>query len=272
ASFEQVERLRHQMGLDRPWPVRYVEFVGKAVRLDFGESYYGMREPVGKIILRALPMTLRLALYSVILATLVGVTLGTLAGVFRDRWIDRMVLTLSTLGVTMPNFVLAPLLVYIFAVQLDRLPTTWEVNLKGPEFLYLILPVTVLSARTTATITRLTRASMIDTLGMEFIRLAVAKGVPPFRVVVFHGLRNAILPVLTTIGTSLGFLLTGSFVVETIFTMPGMGYAAIDAILKKDSPVILATTLVAGALFVLINLVVDLILPLVDPRIRESQV
>ena len=269
---DQVERLRHQMGLDRPWPIRYVEFVGHAAKLDFGESYYGTHEPVNSIILRALPMTLRLALLSVLLATLVGVTLGTLAGVFRDGWVDRAVLTFSTFGVTMPNFVLAPILVYIFAVQLNQLPTTWEVHLRAPEPFYLILPVIVLSARTTATITRLTRASMIDTLGMEFIRLAVAKGVPPLRVVLVHGLRNAILPVLTTIGTSFGFLLTGSFVVETVFTMPGLGHAAIDSILKGDTPVILATTLVAGALFVLVNLVVDLILPIADPRIRESQV
>ena len=272
ATLEQVAALRHQMGLDRPWPVRYVEFVSKASRLDFGESYYGTQEPVNTILLRALPMTLRLAMYSIILATLVGVSFGTLAGVFRDSWIDRVVLTLSTLGVTTPNFVLAPVLVFIFAVQMNQLPTTWEVHLKAPEFYYLILPVIVLSARTTATITRLTRASMIDTLGMEFIRLAVAKGVPPVRVVLFHGLRNAILPVLTTIGTSFGFLLTGSFVVETVFIMPGLGHAAINAIVQKDSPVILATTLVAGALFVLVNLIVDLILPIVDPRIRESQV
>lgn len=272
ATPAQVQRLRHEMGLDRPWPVRYVEFVGRATRFDFGTSYHGTKEPVSAIILRSLPMTLRLATLSIIFATLVGVTLGTLAGVFRDGWVDRTVLTLSTLGVTTPNFVLAPLLVYLFAVKLDYLPTTWAVRLKGPEYLYLILPVLVLSARTTATITRLTRAAMIDTLGMEFIRLAVAKGVPPWRVVLFHGLRNAILPVLTTIGTSFGFLLTGSFVVETVFTMPGLGYAGINAILQQDSPVILATTLVAGALFVLVNLAVDLVLPIVDPRIRESQV
>lgn len=272
ATPAQVERLRHEMGLDRPWPVRYVEFVGKAARFDFGNSYHGTKEPVSAIILRSLPMTLRLATLSIIYAAVVGLTLGTLAGVFRDRWIDRTVLTLSTLGVTTPNFVLAPILVYIFAVKLNYLPTTWEVRLRAPEFFYLLLPVLVLSARTTATITRLTRAAMIDTLGMEFIRLAVAKGVPPWRVVLVHGLRNAILPVLTTIGTSFGFLLTGSFVVETVFTMPGLGYAGINAILQQDSPVILATTLVAGALFVLVNLAVDLILPIADPRIRESQV
>ena len=269
---EQVDRLRHQMGLDRPWPVRYVEFLGKASRLDFGESYHSTHEPVSTIIQRSLPMTLRLARLSVLVACLFGVAMGTVAGVFRDRWPDRAVLTLGTLGVTLPNFVLAPILVFVFAVQLNYLPTTWELNLRAPEPYYLILPVLVLSARTTATITRLTRASMVDTLGMEFIRLAVAKGVPPARVVLVHGLRNAILPVLTTLGTSLGFLLTGSFVVETVFTMPGLGFAAIDAILKGDSPVILATTLVAGSIFVLVNLGVDLVLPLVDPRIRESQV
>ena len=272
ATPEQVQRIRHEMGLDLPWPIRYVEFVGKAARFDFGTSYFATREPVGAIIGRALPMTLKLATFSIIFATFVGIVMGVVASVFAESWIDRVILSLGTLGVTVPNFVLAPILVYVFAVKLNQLPTTWEINLRAPEPYYWILPVIVLSARTAASLMRLTRASMLDTLSQEFIRLAVAKGLSPFRIYVHHALRNAILPVITAIGTSLGFLLTGSFVVETVFTMPGLGFTGIDAILKGDSPVILATTLVAGAIFVFINLVVDLILPLVDPRIRESQV
>lgn len=272
ATLEQVERMRRQMGLDRPWPVRYAEFATKAARFDFGESYFATKEPVNKIIARALPMTFKLAGFSILVATLVGIALGVLAGVNAERGIDKAILTLSTLGVTLPNFVVAPLLVYVFAVQLNQLPTTWEVNLRAPEPFYWILPVLVLSARTCATLTRLTRASMIDNLSQEFIRLAVAKGLSPLRITLRHALPNAILPVITAIGTSLGALLTGSFVVETVFTMPGLGFTGIDAILKGDSPVILATTMVAGVLFVLINLAVDLLLPILDPRIRESQV
>lgn len=272
ATQAQVERLRTQMGLDRPWPIRYVEFVGHAVKFDFGESYFGTKEPVNTILGRALPMTMTLAGSAIVLAAILGISLGTVAAVWQNKPPDRIALTMSTLGVTVPNFVLAPILVYIFAVRMDKLPTTWEVNRVAPDFFYLILPVVVLSARPAASLTRLTRASMVDTLSQEFIRLAVAKGVPPWQIYLKHALRNAILPVLTSIGTSFGYLLTGSFVVETIFTMPGLGHAAIDAILKGDTPLILASTLVSGALFVLVNLLVDMVLPMIDPRIRESQI
>lgn len=269
---EDVEALRRQMGLDRPWPVRYVEFVGKAARFDFGRSLLGSREEVSKVIGKALPMTMKIAFLAILIAAGVGIFLGTLAAVWQNRFPDRAVLTLSTLGVTVPNFVLAPVLVYFFALKLDWLPQTWEVNLRGPQFYYLVLPVLILAARPMAMLTRLTRASVVDTLQQEFVRLAIAKGVPSVRLVFRHVLRNALLPVITAIGTSFGFLLTGSFIVERAFAIPGLGSEAIEAIQKRDTPIIQATVLIAGALFILINLIVDLILPLIDPRIREAQV
>lgn len=269
---EDVQNLRHQMGLDRPWLVRYVEFVSNAARFDFGRSYLGSKPEVSKIIGKALPMTLKIALLAILLAAAIGIFLGTIAGVYQNKAQDRAVLTLSTLGVTVPNFVLAPVLVYFFAVRMDALPQTWEVHLRAPEFYYLLLPVVILSARPMASLTRLTRASVVDTLQQEFVRLATAKGVPPRRLVFRHVLRNALLPVITAIGTSFGFLLTGSFIIERAFLIPGLGSEAIEAILKRDTPVIQATVLVAGGLFILINLIVDLILPLLDPRIREAQV
>lgn len=272
ASPDVVRSIRREMGLDRPWPVRYVEFVGKAARFDFGDSYYGTKEPVGDILRRTLPMTARIAAFAIVLAAVVGVGLGTLAAIHENRAADRAVLTLSTLGVTVPNFVLAPLLVYVLSVRMDLLPQVWAVERVAPDFYYLLLPVCILAARPMAMLTRLTRASMIETLRQEFIRLATAKGVPGTRLVLRHALPNAILPVLTQIGTSFGFLLTGSFVIEQAFALPGIGKAGIEAILRGDTPVIQATTLVAGALFVGINLLVDLALPLIDPRIRESQV
>lgn len=274
ATAQQVQRIREEMGLDRPWPIRYVEFLGKAVRFDFGESYYGIREPVSEIIKRNLPATIRLSLMSIVLAAAIGIMLGTVAAVYEGRAADRAVLSVSTLGVTIPNFVLAPLLVYLFVLKWDMLPLNWEIeaNRIAPEIYYLILPVVILAARPMAMLTRLTRASMIETLQQEFIRLAVAKGVPSLRLYLVYALRNAILPVVTAIGTSFGFLLTGSFIIETIFTMPGIGHAAIEAIQKGDTPVILATVMIAGALFIFVNLVVDLMLPALDPRIRESQV
>jgi len=217
-------------------------------------------------------MTLRVASLAILLAAGLGILLGTIAAVRQNRFADRAVLTLSTLGVTVPNFVLAPVLVYIFALQLDVLPQTWEVNRVAPDFYYLLLPVVILALRPMAMLTRLTRASVVDTMQQEFVRLAVAKGVPPLRLVFKHVLHNALLPVVTAIGTSFGFLLTGSFIVERAFVIPGLGREAIEAIQKRDTPVIQATVLLAGALFILVNLLVDLLLPLLDPRIREAQV
>lgn len=273
----EVERLRENLGLNRPWPIRYGEFLTKAAKGDFGTSYYGTKEPVSDIIKRNLPMTLKLATLAILLASAVGITLGTIAAVKQNRGPDRMVLTLSTLGVTIPNFVLGPLLVYIFSMQLPRdhvlwLPQTWETPLKGPQIYYLVMPVFLLALRPMAMLTRLTRAAMIDTLQQEFIKTATAKGVPPRRIIFKHALRNAILPVVTAIGTSFGFLLTGSFVIERFFLLPGIGREAIEAIQQGNMPVIQATVMLAGAIFITVNLIVDLLLPLLDPRIREAQV
>ncbi len=272
ATVEQIERLREQMGLKRPMMVRYGEWLWKAAHLDFGTSYYGTREPVIDIVRRNLPMTMKIAFLAILLSAAIGIALGTAAAVWENRVPDRAVLTLSTLGVTLPNFVLAPILVYVFAQQLDRLPQNWGTPLVAPEWMYLVLPVCVLAARPMATLTRLTRASMVETLKQEFIKLAVAKGVPPRRLIFRHALRNAILPVITATGTSFGFLLTGSFVVETFFTLPGIGREAIEAIQKGNMPVVQACILITGVMFILLNMLVDLVLPVLDPRIRESQV
>lgn len=272
ATLETVQRIRHEMGLDRPWPIRYVKYVADAARGDFGQSYFGTREKVSSIIGRTLPMTLKVASLAIILASSVGILLGTLAAVYQGRFADRSVLTLSTLGVTVPNFVLAPILVYYFAVRVQMLPVTWSTELVAPEYYYLILPVLILAARPMAQITRLTRAMMIDTMQQEFIRTAVAKGVPKGRLIFRHALRNSILPVITSIGTSFGFLLTGSFVIERYFVMPGLGSETIEAIQRGDMPVIQAGILVTGTMFIILNLLVDILLPILDPRIRESQI
>lgn len=272
ATQAQIVQIRQNLGLDRPWPIRYVEYVGKVCRGDFGVSYYGTREPVGTIVAKALPMTLMVAIPAIILASLLGLILGSIAAIWENKWPDSVILGFSTLGVTVPNFVLAPILVILFALKWDVLPTTWEPDLRAPVYFYLALPVVILSARPAASLTRLTRASMIETLQQEFIKLARAKGLSPARLYLRHGLRNAVLPVVTAIGTNFGFLLTGSFIVETIFIMPGMGQTAIEAINKNDTPVVMAMVLVTGALFIMANLAVDLLMPFLDPRIREAQV
>lgn len=272
ATQATIIQIRHNLGLDQPWPSRYVRYVTHAASGDFGVSYYGTHEPVKDILARTVPMTVKLATQAMILASAFGIFFGTLAAVYQRRFADKTILTLSTFGVTTPNFVLGPILVYIFCLKLDRLPLTWQTTLVAPEIYYFILPVLILSSRPAALITRLTRASMIDTLDQEFIRTAVAKGVPRRRLLFKHALRNAILPVITTIGTSFGFLLTGSFVIERYFLMPGLGSAVIEGIQQINMPVVQAGVLVTGAMFILLNLVVDILQPILDPRIRESQV
>lgn len=272
ATPQQVVALRHKMGLDRPFPVQFGSFMAGALHGDLGTSYFGQQRPVGDIIRDNLPTTATVAFCAMVLASGVGILLGTIAAVYQNRFADRIVLTVGTLGVTVPNFVLAPILIYIFALKLDQLPQTWEVPLRDAEWKYLLLPVVILAARPMALLTRLTRASMIEALNQEFIRTAIAKGVPPLRLYVRHALRNAILPVITAIGTSFGFLLTGSFVIERFFRLPGIGARTIEAIERRDTPVIQGGILITGALFIIVNLAVDILLPLLDPRIREAQV
>ncbi|MER3496362.1 MAG: peptide ABC transporter permease, partial [Armatimonadota bacterium] len=272
ASPETVQRVRENLGLDRPWPVRYGIYLNHAVHGDLGESYFFPKDPVAKTIREALPLTIEIAVCAIVLAAAVGITLGTLASIWEGKVGDKIVLGISTLGVTLPNFVLAPLLALLLAVRMQVLPLTWEQNRVAPDFYYLVLPVTILALRPMALIARLTRASMIETFRQEFVRMAIAKGVPFGRMVRKHVLRNAILPVITAIGTSFGVLLTGSFVIETIFRLPGIGSKTIEAIQKTDIMLIQGCVLVTGMMFVGINLLVDLLLPFLDPRIRESQV
>ncbi len=272
ATYETVLRLREQLGLNRPWPVRYGEYLGGVAQGNFGTSFHGTKEPVTDVIGRALPMTAAVATSAIVLAALLGIAMGTVAAIKQNGGVDRTILVLSTLGVTIPTFVLAPVFVKIFTEHFDLLPGVWSTDLAASPIFYLIMPVVILVARPAAQITRLCRASMIEVLHQEFIKLARAKGVPPGRLFVRHALRNAILPVVTAIGTNFGFLLTGSFIIETAFRLPGIGAIAIESIKKGDTPVIQATVLIAGALFVLINLLVDLMLPILDPRIREAQI
>ena len=270
-----MEELRlRRSGQDEASAVRAEEVKIGRTAVPLGVSLYGTRDPVLDIIKSVLPVSLQLAGLAILMSAAIGIMFGTLAAVYENRLSDRVALTVSTIGVTLPNFVLAPVLAYIFAIHFDVLPLTWEIESKmvAPKIYYMILPVVVLAARPLATLTRLTRASMIDTLGQEFFRLAVAKGVPPFRLYVGHGLRNAILPVLTGIGTSFGYLLTGSFIVETAFAVPGIGQEAISAIQRGDTPVIMATVIVTGSMFIIVNLLVDVVQQLIDPRIRESQI
>lgn len=273
-----VERIREDLGLNRPFLVRYWEFATNAARGEFGKSWYplGEQDTYVRDILRTRAWrSLQMAVLAIILAAAFGVLLGMVAGIWHNRLPDRLAVAFSTLGICVPNFVLAPLFILIFALKLEVLPMTWPsvtaAEMSFVELLpYMLMPVIILATRPAAVITRLTRAAMIDTLSQDFIRTALAKGVPFTRMVFHHAFRNTLVPVATAIGTSFGYLLTGSFIVETAFRVPGLGQKTIDAIYKGDYPIIQAVVLLFAVTFILVNLMVDVVLPMLDPRIRES--
>jgi ABC-type dipeptide/oligopeptide/nickel transport system permease component len=259
---QTVAQVRHELGLDQPWYVQYGRFVWNAVKGDFGISLYN-RRPVGDIIRESFPATATLAMLAILLAITVGVPAGIVAAVWHNRLPDRLSMIGVVLGISVPNFVLATLLILLVSVRLGWLPVAgWG----APE--YLVLPVLVLAARPSASIARFTRTSMLEVLQQDYIRTARAKGVPERAVILKHALPNALLPVVTVIGNAFGYLLTGSFIVETVFAVPGVGYKSIEAILRRDYPVIQATTLLFAFLFLAVNLAVDILYTRLDPRVR----
>jgi len=258
-----IARVRHEFGLDRPPVVRYVSYLRGLVHGDLGKSFYD-REPVTEFLKRGLPNTALLATCAIVLALVVGVPIGLLAALRPNSIIDRALMTMVLIGVTLPNFVLGPVLGIIFVLKLHWL--TNYAGWGGPQ--YVLLPAVVLAARPAALIARMTRSSLLETLRQDYIRTARAKGLSPATVLVKHALKNAFLPVLTTLGVQLGYLLTGSFVVETIFTVPGIGFQTINSVFQRDYSVIQGTTLVIAVIFILTSLIVDLLYALLDPRIR----
>jgi ABC-type dipeptide/oligopeptide/nickel transport system permease component len=259
---QAVAQVRRELGLDQPWYVQYGRFVWNAVRGDFGISLYN-RRPVGDIIRESFPATATLAVLAILLAITVGIPAGVVAAVWHNRLPDRLSMAGVVLGISVPNFVLATLLILLVSVRLGWLPVAgWG----APE--YVVLPVLVLAARPSASIARFTRTSMLEVLQQDYIRTARAKGVPEPFVILKHALPNALLPVVTVIGNAFGYLLTGSFIVETVFAVPGVGYKSIEAILRRDYPVIQATTLLFAFLFIVVNLLVDILYTRLDPRVR----
>ena len=259
-----IARARHAFGLDKPPLTRYGLYLWNAAHGDLGKSYY-TNEPVTDFLKRGVPNTFGLATAAIALALVVGIVTGILAAQKPNSWLDRTLMTLVLAGVTLPNFVLGPVLILLFALKLGWLPVAgWG----SPEDL--VLPAVVLGARPAALIARMTRSSLLETLRQDYIRTARAKGLSPARVLLRHALKNAFLPVLTTAGVSFGYLLAGSFVVETIFTVPGVGAASIASLNQRDYTVIQGTTLLIAVVFVTVNLVIDLLYALLDPRVRAA--
>ncbi|HEY7675627.1 MAG TPA: ABC transporter permease, partial [Candidatus Methylomirabilis sp.] len=254
--------LRHQLRLDLPLPAQYLAFLRGLARLDLGRSLFSPR-PVWDAIRAALPATAELALAALAVALLVAVPLGTLAALKRDTPADRGAMFLALLGVSVPNFVLAPLLVLAFPITLGVLPVS------GREgFASLVLPAATLGLGMAGILSRMVRSSLLEVLRQDFVTFALAKGLPRRRVVLLHALRPALIPVLTLVGLQLGGLLSGTVITETIFAWPGLGRLAFQAIQSRDYPLVQGCVLVIALTYVLVNLATDLLYALADPRVR----
>jgi ABC-type dipeptide/oligopeptide/nickel transport system permease component len=262
ASAEDLRRLEQQLGLDQPWPIQYKEFLLGAMQGYLGRSLLSKRE-VTQQVLAALPQTLLLTGSAVLVAVVIGLPLGIISAVRHRTWIDAVSMVVSLLGVAMPVFWVALVLILIFSVNLHWLPATGNV---GPRSI--VLPALALGAGVAGLIARLVRSSMLDVLGAEYVMTARAKGARESTVIVRHALRNALIPLVTIVGLQIGNLLSGAVVVETVFARQGMGSVLIKAILRKDFPLAQGMILFIAVAYVLINLVIDIVYRMIDPRIR----
>lgn len=261
-SAATIASIRQQLGLDLPLYAQYVRFLGNALHGDLGRSIStGMK--VTDMIASQFPATLELASAGMLVALAVGLTLGMIAALKHNSWVDNLCVVISVIGVSMPIFWLGLLLIQIFAAHLHWLPATGEGDLK-----HLLMPALVLGFSSAGSIARLLRATMLDVLGQDYMRTARAKGLSEKLVVLRHGARNALIPVVTMAGMQAGFLLGGTVVTETVFSRRGLGQLTINAILWKDFPVVQGAVLVIALVYVLVNLLVDLSYGLLDPRIR----
>ena len=252
--------LEARYNLDKPVPVQFVLYLKNLLRGDFGVSLKTGRD-IKDTILACFKVSGRLGLTAAVLAVITGIILGSLAALFRNRLIDRIIVFFTTLFTAMPSFVFATFLMLIFCITLKLLPV-WDASSKS-----LILPVIALAAYPTAYVTRLTKTSMLDSLGQDYIRTARAKGVPMIKVIFKHALRNALIPVITYVGPMLAYILTGSLVVENIFTIGGLGQQFVKSINNRDYPMIMATTIFLAVVMVICNLLSDIAYKVVDPRI-----
>ena len=259
-----INRIRDQMGLNDPLPAQYFRFLTNAVTGDFGNSYF-QKKPVMELILRAFSVTGTLAVLVLAFAITLGVLMGTLAAVFRGKWVDRVIMMISTLGMAAPSFWLAIILQLVFGLTLKWLPIS---GLRQPSAY--IMPSVALGMIYAASLARLTRTNILDAMNQDYIRTARSKGVGEFFVVAKHAFKNAGIPILTYLGTLIKSILGGSVLVETIFSINGLGKLLVEAIMKRDIPIIQGCTVYIAAVFVIANLLIDLTYGLFDPRIRVA--
>lgn len=262
-SPKALAALEEKYGLDKPMFQRYLTYMKDALHGDFGDSLKQRGRSVMSIISTKFPVSARIGGLSVLLAFCLGVPLGCLSALNRGKALDNIIIVLATCGIAVPSFVICTLLMYTFGVKLGWLPTLGLQSWK-----HYIMPVTALAFYPTAYITRLMRSSMLEVLGQDYMRTARAKGLNQFVRLFKHALRNAILPVVTYLGPLLAYTVTGSFIVEKMFTIPGLGGEFISSITNRDYTIIMGTTIFLATLVILMNVVVDIVYKIVDPRIK----
>jgi peptide/nickel transport system permease protein len=270
ATTEQVTKIRGQLGLDRPMVEQFFIWSAKVLTGDFGESFF-FKKTVASLIGERIEPTLSLAFFTILIAVLVAVPLGVLAAHRHGSWVDRIVMGFSVLGFSVPVFVIGYLLIYLFAVYLNWLPVQGYQRISegiGGWAQRLILPSVTLSVIYIALIARMTRTSLLEVLSEDYIRTARAKGQIERKVLFRHALRNAAVPIVTVIGLGIALLIGGVVVTESVFTIPGLGRLTVDAVLARDYPTIQAVILLFSFVYVMINLAVDMMYTLLDPRIR----
>jgi peptide/nickel transport system permease protein len=259
---ERAAEIRHQLGLDRPLWVQYWDYASHAARGDLGVGLRSQR-PVLDSILEALPSTVELTLSALALATCVGVACGIAAAVGHGSWFDTAIMAAAMLGISMPVFYSSLLLLFLFSFSLGWFPATGQGGIQR-----LVLPAVALGLTSSAVLARLVRSSMLEVLHQEYVTTARAKGLSEQLVVIRHALKNALIPAVTMLGLQLGALLGGAVITETVFSRPGLGRLAVDAIASRDFPLVQGTVLFAALVYVLVNLAVDVSYAAIDPRIR----
>jgi peptide/nickel transport system permease protein len=265
ANPEAADRVRHEMGLDRPFIVQYADYVWKALHGDFGESLKYRGQPVGRLMAKRLAVTVQFNVVVMAVGLAVGIPLGILAALNRNNAIDYLIVSLTVAGISFPVFAIAPMLMWFLAAQLHLLPSGgWD----GVFSRRIIMPTLVLATGPAAVFVRQTRANVLEVLAQDFVRTARAKGLREYTVIVAHTLRNALIPLFTIFGLMLGGLVGGGIITEGIFGIPGVGRLVWEAFGARDYPVIMAYTLLVAVAYTLANLFVDVCYRFVDPRIR----
>jgi peptide/nickel transport system permease protein/nickel transport system permease protein len=262
---EAVALVREELGLDKPLPRQYIDWLGHVLQLDFGKSFV-TRQPVWEEISRVIPATIQLTATALLLVVLISLPTGILAALYKDSIFDQFSRVLAFMGSSVPSFWLGFMLMYFFALKLDLLPALGRGGLS-----HLVLPALTLALGQAATYTRLLRTSMLENFGRRHVLYARARGLRERLVVSRHVLRNALLPVVTAFGMSLGHLLAGAVVVENVFAWPGLGRLCVSSIFNRDYPVLQCYVLIMAAIFVLCNLLVDVVISVLDPRIRMGE-